>query len=193
MTWVTAEQFAARLGVTGRAVRKAIAQGRLAEAVKPGRPVMVDDERAEAEWNRNTAPQLQRGKVAQRRQRQEQAAASPPPGGGRAAEDELPAAAGALSQAKAMAVRTAYQAKLLQLDFEERSGKLVSVEEMKRLRFESGRQVRDAVLRMGPQMIGEIAKAAGGLTPEQRAEVLLVIQRHQVQALEALADGTGRG
>lgn len=186
MAWVSAEQFAARLGVTGRGVRKAIAEGRLVNSVrKDGRSWMVDDEAAEAEWNRNTSPSLQRGKVAQRRQQQEMAASS--------SEDSLPASGGAISQAKAMAIRTGYQAKLLALEFEERSGKLVSVEEMRRQRFESGRQVRDAVLRIGPQMIGEIAKAAGGLNPDERAEVLLVIQRHLVNALEALADGAGQG
>jgi hypothetical protein len=93
--------------------------------------------------------------------------------------------------AQGQAIKVAYQAKLLQLEFEERSGKLVSAEEARRVRFESGRRVRDAVLRIGPQMIGEIAKAAGGLTPDQRADVLLVIERHLVGALEALADGAG--
>lgn len=154
-------------------------------ARKEGRSWMVNDETAEAEWNRNTAPQLQRGKVAQRRQQQEIAAASN--------EDSLPATGGAISQAKAMAIRTGYQAKLLALEYEEKSGKLVSAEEMRRQRFESGRQVRDAVLRIGPQMIGEIAKAAGGLNPDERAEVLLVIRRYLVNALEALADGAGQG
>lgn len=110
--------------------------------------------------------------------------ASPPP----------PAAgAGMPSQAQGQAIKTAYQAKLLQLEFEQKSGQLVNVEEMNRKRFESGRQVRDAVLRIGPQMIGEVAKAAGGMTTDQRAEVLLVIQRYLVQALEALADGAGQG
>lgn len=97
------------------------------------------------------------------------------------------------SQGQAQAIKAAYQAKLLQLEFEERSGKLVNAEEMKRLRFESGRRVRDAVLRIGPQMIVEIAKACGGLTPDQRTDVLMIIERYQVQALEALADGAGQG
>jgi protein involved in polysaccharide export with SLBB domain len=37
-------------------------------------------------------------------------------------------------------------------------------------------------------MVGEIAKAAGGLTPEQRQDVLLIIERHQTKALEALSN-----
>ena len=185
MAWVSAEQFAVRLGVTGRGVRKAIAEGRLVNSArKEGRSWMVNDETAEAEWNRNTSPQLQRGKVAQRRVQQEAA--------GRTNEESLPAGGGAISQAKAMAIRTGYQAKLLALEYEERSGQLVRADEVKRQQFEAGRRVRDAVLRIGPQMIGEIAKAAGGLNPDERAEVLLVIQRYLVNALEALADA-GQG
>ena len=184
MAWVKAAEIAAQLGVTPQAVRKAISEGRLVESVRrDGRAWLVDDERAPAEWDRNTAPQLQRGKMAQRRMEAE--AASAPPSAPPAARGGIP------TQAQAMAMRTAYQAKLLELDFKQRQGELVSAVDMERKRFETGRRVRDAVLRLGPLMIGEIAKAAGGLTPEQRAEVLLVIERHQVKALEALADGNG--
>ena len=183
MAWVKAADFAAQLGVTSQAVRKAIAEGRLRESVRrENRNWMVDDQAAPAEWDRNTAPQLQRGKMAERRQAAEAVAAP----------QAAPAARGGIpSQAQAMAMRTAYQAKLLELDFKQRQGELVNAADMEQVRFETGRRVRDAVLRLGPLMIGEIAKAAGGLTPEQRSEVLLVIERHQVKALEALADGNG--
>jgi hypothetical protein len=186
MALIKAAAFAAQMGISPQAVRKAIAEGRLVNSVqREGRSWMINDETAEAEWNRNTSPSLQRGKIAQRRQQQEMASST--------SEESLPAGGGAISQAKAMAIRTGYQAKLLALEYEERSGKLVNVEEMRRQRFESGRQVRDAVLRIGPQMFGEIAKAAGGMSPDERAEVLLVIQRYLVNALEALADGAGQG
>jgi hypothetical protein len=183
MAWVKAAEFAAQLGVSPQAVRKAIAEGRLRENVRrEGRNWLIDDQAAAAEWDRNTAPQLQRGKMAERRQAAEAAAAPP----------SAPAARGGIpSQAQAMAMRTAYQAKLLELDFKQRQGELVNAGDMKRVRFESGRRVRDAIMRLGPLMVGEIAKAAGGLTPEQRAEVLLVIERHHNKTLEGLADANG--
>ena len=56
-----------------------------------------------------------------------------------------------------------------------------------RVWFEESRRVRDAIRRTPQQMIGDIARAAGGLTPEQRAEVLLVVERHLVKTLEGLA------
>jgi hypothetical protein len=197
-------EYAARLNVAPQAVRKAIADGRISEGARretaeetrgrPGRPGwLINPEIADREWGQNTAPQKRHSaEIRNGRQRQmaEKAAA-----GGRGMASPPPPAAGAgmPSQAQGQAIKTAYQAKLLQLEFEQKSGQLVNVEEMNRKRFESGRQVRDAVLRIGPQMIGEVAKAAGGMTTDQRAEVLLVIQRYLVQALEALADGAGQG
>lgn len=181
MALIKVAAFAARMGVSPQAVRKAISEGRLKESVqREGRSYLIDDETGFAEWDRNTAPQFQRGRMAERQQAQ--AAVTPPPAG---VQSKIP------SQAQAAAVRTWYQAKLLELDLKQRNEELVPASDMQRVRYESGRRVRDAILRLGPLMIGEIARAAGGLTPEQRSEVLLVIERHHVKALEALADGNG--
>lgn len=170
--------FAKQMGISPQAVRKAISEGRLKDSVqRDGRNWLVDDQLAAAEWDRNTAPQFQRGRMAERQQAQ---AVVAPPGG---LQGKIP------SQSQAAAVRTWYQAKLLELDLKQRNGELVPAADMQRVRFESGRRVRDAILRLGQQMIGDIARAAGGLTPEQRSEVLLVIERHHVKALEALVDG----
>lgn len=176
--------YATQLGVVPQAVRKAIAEGRIKEgATREGRSWLINVEIADREWGKNTMPQRRHSaEIKAGRQRQMN-------GGG---ESDGPGYRGP-SMNQAQTIKAGYQAKLLALEYEERSGKLVSVEEMRRQRFESGRQVRDAVLRIGPQMIGEIAKAAGGLNPDERAEVLLVIQRYLVNALEALADGAGQG
>lgn len=178
MGLVKVAAFAKQMGISPQAVRKAISEGRLKESVqREGRSWLVDDQLAAAEWDRNTAPQFQRGRMAERQQAQ---AVAPPSAG---LQGKIP------SQSQAAAVRTWYQAKLLELDLKQRNGELVPAADMQRVRFESGRRVRDAVLRLGQQMIGDIARAAGGLTPEQRSEVLLVIERHHVKALEALVDG----
>ena len=187
MALLKASAFAQLMGVSPQAVRFAIKHGRLKESVqRNGKLWLVDDQLGPAEWDRNTAPQFQRGRMAER-QEAKAAAATPPAAGGGSAPGPL----GKVTQPQAAALRTMYQARLLELDLKQRLDQLVPAEEMRRVRFETGRRVRDAVLRIGPQMIGEIAKAAGGLTPDQRAEVLMVIERYQVQALEALADGHG--
>lgn len=197
-------EYAAQLNLAPQAVRKAITDGRIVEGARretaeeakgrPGKPGwLIDPEIANREWGRNTAPQYQQSAATKAgRQRQLGAKAAAPAGeqSWQEREEERKAGvAGMPSMAQGQAIKTAYQAKLLQLEFEERSGKLVSVEEMNRKRFESGRRVRDAVLRTPAQMIGDIAKAAGGLTPDQRADILLVLDRYLVGALEGLADG----
>lgn len=195
-------EYAKQLDVSVQAVRKAIADGRIKEGARKrsadetpgqtGRPGWwIDPEVANREWGRNTAPQYRQSqaiKAGRQRQMAAAAAAGEPSGHGGGAG---PGAGGIPSVAQGQAIKTAYQAKLLQLEFEERSGKLVNAEDVKRQQYEAGRRVRDAVLRIGPQMIGEIAQAAGGMTPEQRAAVLLVVERYHVQALEALANGAG--
>lgn len=177
-------EYASQLGVVPQAVRKAIAEGRIKDgATREGRSWLIDPEIADREWGKNTMPQRRHSaEIKAGRQRQLNGGGESDGGGGYRGP----------SMNQAQTIKAGYQAKLLALEYEERSGKLVSVEEMTRKRFESGRQVRDAVLRIGPQMIGEIAKAAGGLNPDERAEVLLVIRRHLVNALEALADGAGQ-
>lgn len=188
MALIKAAAFAERMGVSPQAVRKAISEGRLKQAVtRDGRAYLIDEEAGVAEWDRNTAPQFQRGRMAARQQAQQGQQQAPPPATGTAGlgGKAIP------SQAQAAAVRTMYQARLLELDLKQRQGELVNASDMDRVRYESGRRVRDAILRLGPLMIGEIAKAAGGLTPDQRSEVLLVIERHHVKALEALADAHG--
>lgn len=186
MGWIKVAEFAAQLGVSGAAVRKAIAEGRLKSARKEGKGWLIDADAGVGEWDRNTSPQFQRGRMLARQiAQQEQQAPAPLAGTAGPGGKAIP------SQAQAAAVRTMYQARLLELDLKQRQGELVNASDMDRVRFESGRRVRDALLRLGPLMVGEIAKAAGGLTPEQRAEVLLVIERHHVKALEALADAHG--
>ena len=175
---ITPDEYAKQRGVSGRAVRKAIESGRLVQgAFREGGRWKIDPAVADEEWKRNTAPHFQREKK----------------GGGRAkaAPASLPPADGAMakvpSQAQAAAVRTMYQARLLELDLKERQGLLVPKADVDRVWFEEGRRVRDAIRRTPQQMIGDIARAAGGLTQEQRAEVLLVLERHLVKTLEGLA------
>jgi len=184
---ISLDDYAEQRGVSGRAVRKAIAEGRIKEGAKreangrPGRPGwLIDPEIADREWQRNTSPAKQRGKAAERAREIE---GRQPPSAG-SGTDVL---AKAPSHAQAQALRTLYQAKLLELDLKERQGQLVPKADVERVWFEEGQRVRDSLRRTPQLMIGDIARAAGGLTPEQRAEVLLVLERHIVKALEGLA------
>lgn len=186
-------EYAERRGVSRRAVQKAIDSGRLKRSVtKDGRQWKLDPEMADLEWDRHTAPekmrsaeQINRGKAKARGEEVEPESEAPmlPPAAGK----------GAATYSQAKAAAEGYKAMLLKLDYEERAGKLVDAVKVQREMFEAGRRVRDAVLRTSQLMIGDIAQAAGGLTPEQRAEVLLVTERYLVKALEVLSDGSRTG
>ncbi len=183
---VTPDEYAQQRGVSGRAVRKAIATGRLVQgAFREGGRWKIDPAVADQEWQRNTAPQFQRenkggGRAKGEGERPPRAPAVPPS----VSDGAMPKVP---SQAQAAAVRTMYQARLLELDLKERQGLLVPKADVERVWFEEGRRVRDAVRRTPQQMIGDIARAVGGLNQEQRAEVLLILERHLVKTLEGLA------
>lgn len=187
---ISVAEFAAQKGVSPQAVRKAIQSGRLKRSVerKGPRNYVIDPEVAELEWIRNTEPQKQRTA--------EQINAGKARARGEDVPDPEPVAppaskggAGTYSSAKAAA--EGYKAMLLKLDYEERSGKLVDKATAERSFAAAGMQVRDAVMRTAQQMVGEIATAVGGLSQEQRAAVLQVIDRHHVKALEELVRAAG--
>ena len=184
---ITVAEYAAQRGVSPQAVRKAISTGRLKRSVeRKGKLYLIDPEVAELEWIRNTEPQYQRtaeqintGKARARGEDVPDPAPPTPPG----------YRAGTYNSAKAAA--EGYKAMLLKLDYEERSGKLLDKAGVERGFAAAGMQVRDAVMRTSQQMVGEIAGAVGGLTQEQRAAVMQVIDRHHVRALEELVRAAG--
>jgi hypothetical protein len=185
---ISVAEFATQRGVSPQAVRKAIKTGRLNRSVerKGPRNYVIDPEVAELEWSRNTEPQYQRsaeqinaGKARARGENVD------PPGPPPASKGQ----AGTYASAKAAA--EGYRAMLLKLEYEERSGKLLDRTAVERGFAAAGMQVRDAVMRTSQQMVGEIATAVGGLTQEQRAAVMQVIDRHHVKALEELVRAAG--
>jgi hypothetical protein len=178
---ISVAEFAAKKNVSPQAVRKAIKTGRLERSAQlektkakgtTGRPGwVIDPEIAEIEWERNTEPgrvrsaaQINAGKARARGEDVEPPGpmAPPDPPGNRGT-------AGTYNSAKAAA--EGYKAE--------------------RAFAAAGMQVRDAVLRTSQQMVGEIATAVGGLSQEQRAAVMQVIDRHHVRALEELVRAAG--
>lgn len=139
-------EFGRQQGVTGEAVRKAIASGKIPadciEHNERGWPVIVDPTRAAKEWGRNRDPNQVRDKAtmaagakrgwAQRRGEDpppedgddEHAA---PPGGGA----PLRAGGSLPSITESKAITEAYKARMAKLEFEEKSGKLVNADQVK--------------------------------------------------------------
>jgi hypothetical protein len=106
--------YARLRGVSHTAVEKAIKAGRITRNPDG----TIDSEQADREWTRRTVPQVNRSKAAPAAR----VVAMPPP------EPGLPPGAPAdpvTSYLRARAVNETFKAKVSQLEYEERSGKLI--------------------------------------------------------------------
>jgi hypothetical protein len=151
--------YARHRGVSLRAVQKAIQSGRIA-AREDGR---LDAEVADANWTRNTAPRPRPvSKPGSPPKKADAEPASPqsarhhsdPP---RRDPTEPPRLESGLEYSKARAVRESYLARLAKIDFEERTEKLVSRDEMQVAAFNRYRTFRDGMLNIPNRLAAVLA------------------------------------
>ncbi len=135
MAAMSLRQYAKHRGVALSAVQKAIQTGRVS-TLPDGQ---VDPAAADAEWERNTK---QYAPAVSRRTDQE--------------EDEG-SGFGASQYAKARAIREHYQARLAKLDYEERTGKLISKDEVQVASFNKFRQFRDNLMNIPDRLSAMLA------------------------------------
>jgi hypothetical protein len=155
--------YARHRGVSLRAVQKALASGRIS-ARKDGR---LDAEVADANWARNTAPRpLPSSTPATKSSGQAKAAKQAPPQSSHHHAEarpltrepaEPPRLESGVEYSKARAVRESYLARMAKIDFEERSAKLVSADEVKVAAFNRFRQFRDGVLNLPDRLAAVLA------------------------------------
>ena len=174
MPLVSLRAYARHRGVSLRAVQKAIQAGRI--TTTPDGKINI--ERADAEWERNTSPQ-QRAVPAP--VRQSPVVAREPA--------DVPqrtdlSGTGSLDYAKARAIREQYLARLAKIEFEERSGKLISRDEVQVAAFNKFRTFRDGMLNI-PDRVAAVLAAESD--PHKVHEVLTTEIR---KALLEFADGT---
>lgn len=77
-------------------------------------------------------------------------------------------------------------AQMAEIELAAMEQKLVSAAEMRRVHYDAGRLVRDAVLRVPVRVMPELAAAAGGLSPDQRQVITTLLERELNAALETL-------
>ena len=161
-------EYARQRGLDKEAVRRAIISGRLSRSVKKnGRVYDIDPDLADQEWKEHTDPSKQNN-------------GKPNTGG---------SAPPSLTQARA--VREMYAARLAQLEYEERSGSLTKVEDVKLAAFKTARLTRDAMLNIPARVVNEIVALLGDVEPDKRHEIDLILRREIQSALETEADGNG--
>src|SRR5687768_18016976 len=130
MALVSIRAYARHRGISHTAVQKAIKQGRIQQA-GDGR---VDLEQADRDWGRNTS-EVNAPKPT--------AKASEPSGGP--------------TYSQSRAVRELYLARLAKIEFEERSCKLVSRDEVTVVAFTKARTVRDNLLNVPDRLAAMLA------------------------------------
>jgi len=175
MPVVSLRAYARHRGVSLKAVQKAIEAGRI-RTTPDGK---IDTERADAEWERNTSPQQ---RVVPAPVRKSPAVAPRPAA-------ELPprtdfSGAGSLDYAKARAIREQYLARLAKIEFEERSGKLISRDEVQVAAFNKFRTFRDGMLNIPDRVAAMLAAESDS---HKVHEILTTEIR---KALLEFADGT---
>lgn len=138
--------YARHRGVALSAVQKAIATGR----IHPEPDGSIDPAKADAQWDRHTRtaqPTTPRVTTARPPPVSQPAAPSPP----QTSDD-----ARGVDYHKARAVRETYSARLAKLEFEERTGKLISKDEVDIKYFQLARQLRDRMQQIPRKVAPEI-------------------------------------
>jgi hypothetical protein len=147
---MTQAEYARYRGVSRQAVSKAVRSGRIVLA-EDG---MIDPEAADASWRRNTDPSKPsnsvagnpRGAVPRARHSNPQAprvtTGGPSPGP---------------DYHVSRAVRETYLAKLVRLEYEIKTGKLIDAEESRHAAFQDNRRVRDLLLAIPDRTAAQLA------------------------------------
>lgn len=137
--------YARHRGVVESAVRKAITQGRITK----GKNGKINPKIADKEWLKNSNPAQVKTKIA---------LDSPDYNQTSTPNSQLNLSGGPSYQ-QSRAVKEAYGAKLLRLQFEKESKKLISIDDVKVSAFNAARMTRDRILnipdRVIPQLVGK--------------------------------------
>jgi len=150
--------FARRLGVSDKAVRKAIAAGRLGDAVglgADGQRCILNPDLAEQRWTATTRTGVGAVRTAGAGSadsgRSAVAPAKP------AARDVSRTAGNLVSLVDAQRDATTERARKLRLDNDAREGRLVPIDRVRREAFDGARTIRDALLNIPDRLSGELA------------------------------------
>ena len=139
--------YARHRGVALSAVQKAIATGR----IHPEPDGSIDPAKADAQWDRHTRTAQPTTPRATTTRPPPVSQPAPPPPMPQASDD-----ARGVDYHKARAVRETYSARLAKLEFEERTGKLISKDEVDIKYFQLARQLRDRMQQIPRKVAPEI-------------------------------------
>ena len=156
---LSAKAYAKQRGVALPSVIAAISSGRLHASVKrKGQGYHIDPELADQEWQANT--DTGQGAPAHAKHRGALPHPSELP---QQFDDDMP-----ITYAEARAQHERFKARLAELELEQREGKLVNADDVKRESYKTARQVRDALLNIPDRLAGELAAESNQFKVHQR-------------------------
>jgi hypothetical protein len=142
---MSAADYAKHRGIALKNVTKAIEEGRIS-AKKDGRKWVIDQEKADIDWARNTSQPRTN------------------PGGEPAADFDNP------SYAQSRAIKEAYLAQLKKLEYERELGALVDADQVRRDGYAAGKLVQSKMLAIPDRLAGQLA----GMTDVNQIKRVLV-------------------
>lgn len=164
---LTARAYATHRGVSHQAVVRALREGRLKRsAAKVGSSWRIDPVLADVEWDRSTDPSMQRGAAAKaRRAAAKEAVVTVPPPGDEGLNDDAPDSlfdeleplprSGDFNDWRTR--REELHARLLWIEYLQKCGRLIDVEEGTRVVFAAARDLRNGLLALPSKLSGEFA------------------------------------
>jgi hypothetical protein len=184
METLSIRKYAVHRGVSHVSVLKAIRAGR----IERGADGSIDVQAADIAWEKNTNP----GQRA--RQHHREATASPAVNSTAEASPNLEhipesksGAGSSLDYSKARAVRENYMARLAKIEFEERSNKLMSRDEVEVAAFKRYRDFRDSMLNI-PDRVSSVLAAES-----DAGRVHALLSEEIRKMLSEFADAANRG
>lgn len=153
-TGLSLRAFARLLGVSDKAIRKAIAAGRLGDAVgltSDGKPSIVNPDLAAERWKATTRTGVGSVRTGADRSAESAGSARRPP------VEVEPDRAPVSSLVEAQQRATEERARKLRLENDAREGRLVPLERVRREAFDASRTIRDSMLNIPDRLSGELA------------------------------------
>lgn len=168
---ISMKAFGDIIGVSGNAVKKAIDSGRIpmryvSRRNGKGSYLIKDVKGAREAWGENTNHTKSHQAGMPR-------ADTVPDPYDRETKADIPKSNTALTSGKARAVRETYQAKLAQLDYEEKSGKLISADKVKMAQFTQGQILREAIMNIPDRVTSSLAAELGKDVPAHVVHAIL--------------------
>jgi len=163
-------EYARHRGASHTAVRKALQAGRIQQEADGG----IDPERADAAWASNTRSSVET--LWKPARHVETLPVSTPE---RQVSGNAP---GTPDYNKARAVKEFYAARLAKLEFEEREGKLVNIDEINVQHFNRARRLRDRLLMIPRRLAAQLAAETDTRSVEE------ILDGAIREALEEMAD-----